>query len=438
MKKNSYLCRLTLLGAMLLGPQPLLAQDDILDIYRLAQEHDPQIRAAEAGLQAARTASPQARALLLPNIGLSAETSDISYESSSTGSSDYNDNGYSLSLRQPVFHYEYYAQLRVADASIGAAQAQFSAEQQALILRVAQAYFNTLGARDTLGFARAEKDAIARQLEQAQKRFEVGLIAITDVHEAQAAYDLAIAQELAAENGVASATEALTEITGRHHAQLALLSEEMPMLTPEPANLEQWTTTALQQNWLLKAAEFNRDAAREQIKLRRSGHYPTLDMVANHADSSVGGGISGSRETETDSISLQFNLPIYQGGLVTQQTREAVYLHEQAREETELQRRTVLRTTRDAYRGILTDISRVKALMQAIISTRSALDATEAGFEVGTRTIVDVLASQRELYRAQRDYAQARYDYLLNTLRLKQAAGTLSPEDLQHINRWLQ
>lgn len=201
--------------------------------------------------------------------------------------------------------------------------------------------------------------------------------------------------------------------------------------------MERWTEVALKQNLQLRAAKNATNIAQEDIRRLRSGHYPTLDLVASRNHSEVGGGF-GERETDTDTIALQFNLPLYQGGLVSSQVKEAAHLYQKARDGLEQQRRTTLRQTRDAYRGVLTDISRVKALKQATVSTQSAVEATEAGFEVGTRTIVDVLITQRELFRAKRDYAQTRYDYLLNTLSLKQAAGTLSPEDLTDINQWIQ
>jgi outer membrane protein len=424
--------------AALLASQAPLAQDNIVDIHQLALENDPSIKAAEAAYNAVLTSKPQARSLLLPNVSFSANTSDNSTDSSTSGRSDYNSNGYSLNLTQPLFRYDYWIQHQQADSSIGQAQAEYLAAQQELIVRVAEAYFNLLAAEDGVAFAAAEKSAISRQLEQAQKRFEVGLIAITDVHEAQAAYDLSLASELEAENRVLSAREALNEITGQFHEEIAALDEGMPMAPPDPASLEQWSQFALEQNLQLQATQHAMKNAQQNIQLNRAGHLPTLDLVATHNDSDVGGGFGGSRETETDTIALQFNLSLFEGGRVQYKTREATHLYQQAKETTEQQRRATLRQVRDAYRGVLTGISRVKALKQATVSTQSALDATEAGFEVGTRTIVDVLSSQRELYRARRDYAQARYDYALNSLRLKQAAGMLAPENLQQINQWLQ
>jgi outer membrane protein len=429
---------ITFAGFITLAGIPTITNAENLDdIYLLAVKNDPQFLAAYATYQAELTSRPQARALLLPSANFSAEESDNSHDSTITGKDDFRSSRYTLSISQPVFHYDYFVQFGQANESVKKATAEYSAAQQELILRVAQGYFDVLAATDTLEFAQSEKTAISRQLEQARKRFEVGLIAITDVHEARAAFDLAHAQEIAAENQVSSSREALGEITGQYHEQLLPLGEKLPLLTPEPANLESWTAVALKQNLQLRAAEYASNIAQGEIKRLRSGHFPTLDLVASRNHSDVGGGF-GARVTDTDTVTLQFNLPLFQGGLVSYQVKEAVHLYKKTKENQEQQRRGTLRQTRDAYRGVLTDISRVKALKQATISTQSAVEATEAGFEVGTRTIVDVLVSQRELFRARRDYAQTRYDYIINTLRLKQAAGTLKPEDLEDINQWVQ
>jgi outer membrane protein len=411
--------------------------ENLMDIYKQAQVSDPTLQSAKSAYQAAQTGKPQARSFLLPNASFSANTSDNSQDSSITGKTDYNSNGYQLSVTQPVFRYNYFLQYKQAGAAVSRAEAEYSSAEQALILRAAERYFAVLAAKDNLEFARAEKTAIARQLEQAKKRFDVGLIAITDVHEAKAAYDLSVAQVIAAENQLATSYEALSEITGTPHKELAILGDKMPLITPDPANLDKWTDVALKQNLQLRAFRFATEVAQQNIRIQRSGHLPTLDIVASRSHSS-GGGNTITGESDTNSIALQLNVPLFTGGLTTEKTREAIYLYDQARSDLEKQRRSTVRQIRDAYRGVLSGISRVKALLQATVSNRSALETTQAGFEVGTRTIVDVLVAQRELFRAQRDYAQARYDYLLNTLRLKQAAGNLVVGDLQKINQWLR
>ncbi len=435
--------RITTLIILLSGllPGALAQAADLQQVYRLALRNDPKLHAAQASLRAARTQSPQARALFLPSITATANTTWNEQTSiSSLGRSDnqYNSNGYTLTLTQPVFRYQYFVQYRQARLTIRKALADYSAAEQDLILRVAERYFAVLAAEDNLRFTQADKKATKRQLEQARKRFEVGLIAITDVHEARAAYDKTTAAEIAARNQLDSAREALQEVTGRYISRLAPLGKGMPLLSPQPASLRQWAATAEKQNLLLRSALLNADIARQNIRLQRAGHLPTLDIVAGRNKSIVGGGYFGARDITTDSISLQFSINLYQGGLVTAKTREAAHLYRQARDLADAQRRATLRQARDAYRGVVSGISRIKALKQAIVSSESAYKATRAGFDVGTRNIVDVLNAQRELFRARNNYAQARYDYILNLLRLKQAAGTLSPRDLMAVNRWLQ
>jgi len=419
--------------------------EDLLEIYQLAEKNDPQFKAAQAAHMAALEAKPQSRALLLPDLSLSAravrDREDIQSSSSTifTTETTYSTTkGYSLSLTQPLFNAEYFIQLRQADAAIGQADAELAAARQDLIIRVSERYFDELAALDNLEFARSEKSAVERQLEQTKQRFDVGLIAITDVHEAQAAYDLAVAQEIDAENQVSSSREALSELTGQKHETLGNLTDKMQLIPPDPANIDNWSDTALDQNFALIAAEFVVKAAQDEIKLQRSGHLPTLDITASHGFTDISGGSFGARETEDSTIGIQLNVPLYTGGLTNSRVREAVQQLEQARENLEQQRRATLRQSRDAYLSTSAAINRVKAFQQAVVSAQSALDATEAGLEVGTRTTVDVLNSRRNLFGAQQNHARSRYDYILNTLRLKQAAGILSKVDLEQINNWIK
>ena len=414
---------------------------NLLDVYRLAQENDAQLKGAEAARLAVLESKPQSEALLLPNISASANTTanrlDISQPGSAAGVTHFNSNGYSLTLTQPVYHRDTYVQLRQADARIAQAEATYNAAEQALMTRVATAYFDVLAAEDNLTFALAEKKAIGQQLEQSQQRFDVGLVAITDVQETQARFDSAVAQEIDAERQLASAHEAVREITAQPYADLTPLQADIPLITPEPQDIQQWADTALQQNLLLSAAQSGAEIALEEIERQRAGHYPSVDIVGNRVFAESGGGRFGGSETLGDTLTLQLNVPLYQGGLVTSRTREAHARHSQALASLEQQQRSVLRQTRDAYLSVTANISRLQALRQAVTSNHTALESTKAGLEVGTRTEVDVLDAQRELYRTERDHARARYDYILQTLRLKQAAGTLSPADLTHINSWL-
>jgi outer membrane protein len=412
------------------------ASDDLITVYQQVLDSDPELKAAVAGHRANLTLKDQARSLLLPNADFSADTTENSQDSSISGESDFNDNGYRLSITQPIFRYDSWVQQTQADLRIQQSETDLSATQQEVMLKAAQRYFDLLSAQADLEFAQSEKTAIAKQLEQAQKRFEVGLIAITDVHEAQAAYDLATASEITARNLLANAAEALTEITGSTHTRLAKLGPELPLHRPDPDSMEEWTDIALRQNLQLRALTLATKIVREDIRLQRAGHYPTLDIVAAHNNADRGGDFG--RETTTDSIALQLNVPLYKGGRTTAQVEESVHLYSQAQENLEGGRRSVLRKTRDAYRGVINGIGQVQALKQARVSNKSALETTQAGFEVGTRTIVDVLLAQRGLFGSIRDYDQARHEYILNLLRLKLATGTLSPKDLSYFNQWLQ
>ncbi|MDP1707771.1 MAG: TolC family outer membrane protein [Gammaproteobacteria bacterium] len=415
--------------------------ENLLDVYRLAQENDAQLKGAEAARLAVLESKPQSEALLLPTISANANTTanrlDISQPASAAGVTHFNSNGYSLTLTQPVYHRDTYVQLRQADARIAQAEAIYNAAEQELMTRVATAYFDVLAAQDNLVFALAEKKAIGQQLEQSQQRFDVGLVAITDVQETQARYDSAVAQEIDAERRLASAHEAIREITAQPHGGLIPLQAEIPLVTPEPQDIQQWADTALRQNLLISAAQSGAEIALEEIERQRAGHYPSVDIVGNRIFAESGGGRFGGSETLGDTLTLQLNVPLYQGGLINSRTREAHARHSQALAILEQQQRSVLRQTRDAYLSVTANISRVQALRQAVTSNHTALESTRVGLEVGTRTEVDVLDAQRELFRTERDHARARYDYILQTLRLKQAAGTLSPADLAHINTWL-
>ncbi len=428
--------------AMLLGSAPASAEN-LMDIYRLAQKNDPQLRAAEAANQAAQATRGQSRAAFLPQIDLTANYTQTNQDITETtnpslavGKSDDTTQSYTLSLKQSLYHHEYYAQSRQTDAAIATADAQFEAAKQGTVLRVAQTYFNLLAAQDNLTTAEATKRAISQQLRQTQQRFEVGLSAITDVHEAQAGYDSAVAAELAAQNQLDIAKENLREIVGQEPMVLAVLKDEVPLVSPEPANIDEWVTTAQKQNLSLLAAEASARVAYEELNRRSAGHYPSLDLVASqtHSDS------NSDYDTVLDNtkIGLQLNVPLFSGGLTTSQTREARALYNQANEVLEQQRRATTREARSAYLGVVTGISQVKARKQALSSAQTALEATQAGFEVGTRTAVDVLNAQQVRFQAQSEYYKSRYDYILASLQLKQAAGNLSDTDLAKINEWLQ
>ena len=415
---------------------------NLLEAFRLAEKNDPTYLQATAEYRATLEQRPQAFSQLLPSISLSADTSsndqDISNNSNFGGSGEigFNSHGYSLSLSQPIFRYDRYLTLQQSDTVILQAETQLSEAQQALIIRIAERYFDVLSSIDNLEFAQAEVKSLSRQLEQANQRFEVGLSAITDVTEAQAGYDLAAAREIQATNEIDNAREAMRELTGQYITNVAILANEIPLVKPDPATIEKWTETALSQNLSILAAGHAAETARKEIKIQKAGHYPTLDLVASKNYDSTGGRFGGTR-THGESIGIELNLPIYSGGLTSSQIREAHENYNVAMHTLEQARRSAQRLTRQAYLGVISGISQVMALKQAVVSSETALEATEAGFEVGTRTAVDVVASQRATSEARRNYSQAKYDYILDSLRLKQAAGTLSPEDIEQINQWL-
>ncbi len=426
-----------ILFIFLVAPASAVPADDLVEIFSLAAKKDPELRAAREDYQAIKETAPQARASLLPNLSLSASTSE-NKQTNNGIRSDFSADNISLVLTQPVFNYKFLMTLKQARTTVRKAGIDLSAAYQALILRVAERYFAVLSAQDNLTFLRAEQRSFSRKLEEAQKRFKVGLIAITGVHEARSARDLSAAQVIEAENILANAVEKLREITGRTHSRLAGLKEKIPLASPAPRDITQWTKTALRQNLQLQSARQNVEIAKLDIRIKNSGHLPTLDLVASKSKNNTTGGFFGARESDTGTIELRLNVPIFSGGLTRSQTRQARHKYQQALELHEKQQRATLSQTRNAYRGIIAGISRVRALKQAIVSARSALRATQAGFDVGTRTIVDVLNSQRELFKAKSNYSRARHDYILNLLRLKQAAGTLSIDDLKTVNSWLR
>ncbi len=414
--------------------------EDLVQVYEMAVQNDAQIKAARATRDSVFESRPQAIAQLLPALSMSGSSSSVDvdtvHSSSGTGSSAYNKSSLSLNLSMPIYRRELWVQLDQADDQIAQAEATYAAAEQDLIVRTAQAYFDILSAQDGLKFAKAETDAIARQLEQAKQRFDVGLIAITAVHEAQAAYDQSRADLIQAENDLDNAWEVLYEITNQQIKSLAPLDQNLVLTRPMPASLEKWGSKALQQNLSIKAAEKAASLARNNVKVQQSGHLPSLDLVGSSSRDRTS--LSSGSDTNTSSIGVQLTVPLYAGGGVNSRTRQARFELEASQENLDKERRSVTRQVRDAYRGVLASISSVKALQASTVSARSALEATEAGYEVGTRTIVDVLNSQRDLYRSLRNYANVRYNYIMSGLKLKQAAGIVSADDLNRIRPWLK
>lgn len=419
--------------------------EDLIEIYKLAAQNDTEFRSARALLQQQIEAQPRARARILPTLTLGADYNLVRSESTTEGTSgsvttkdDYPSRSVNVYLTQPLYRADVFAQLDQAEAQVAQAEATFRAAEQALALRVAERYFEVLAAQDNLTVVKTEHESIGKQLEQTKQRFNVGLIAVTDVHEAQARFDLATAQLIVAENGLANSWEKLRELTGQPIKSLAPLAGDAPLNPPSPADVEQWVQTALKQNPSVQSAKFAVDAAEEQVRLQRGLGYPTLDLVGAYSNSDTSeSDLSGVERTAT-TVGVELNWTIYNGGATSSATRSAASQLTQTRESFEQLRRNTTLQTREAYLGILANIGRTNALKQAVVSNKSALAATEAGYEVGTRTTVDVLNARTNLFLAQRDFTQSRYNYILATLRLNVAAGSLDSEDLQQVNGWLK
>ncbi len=422
-----------------------LQAQNLLETYDLAIKNDPFLRQSLANKMAVAENKDQSIAQLLPTISAGATTGqtwshqESFFNETFPGQSNRNDfweSHFSINLVQPVFHWDMWVQLSQSEKQIAQANASYLAEQQNLILKTTEAYFSVLSAQDDLTFARSENKTIARQLEQAQQRFNVGLIAITDVYEAQAGFDQSRSDIIAAANSVENAKEALMVIIGPYSAELSILGETLPLPKPDPSNINEWNRQALNQNLNILVAQNESEIIKDNINLQRSGHYPQLDIVGQFALNDTAGNLLARGNTE--SIGLQLNIPLFEGGAVNSRTRQAEYQYTEAKENLIATKRAVTKEVKDSYRGVLTAISQVAALKSAVHSGKSALEATEAGFDVGTRTMVDVLSTTRNYTDAQIRYAKSRYAYLINSIRLKNAASTLSIADLEAINRYLK
>lgn len=433
-------CSIGLLAAV--ASSPSRADTDIMDVYAQARVADPQLQAAEYRLRADRELKRQAFASFLPNVsgqyGITRGPSSRVSQNPEFPDTNVNIDrtSWSVTLTQPLFDKSIWDQRQQANHQVSQSEAEYSDTEQQFVLRVAQGYFDVLSARDNVRFTEAETRALERQLDQAEQRFQVGLSAITDVHEARARYDDARARLIVAQNDLDDAREQLQTLTGKAPGKLVPLKEELPLKKPDPSDPEAWVKSAVQQNPALEARRQAAEVADEQIDIARSGHYPTLGLQAQHNDDNDKTGLFAA-QTESDTYTVQLSVPLFSGFAVSSQVDQAGYNYSAALQDVEQEQRSVVRETRDQYRAVLAGLSEVEARSQAVVSAQSALDATEAGFEVGTRTIVDVLISQQQLFQAQRDLAQARYNYLLSTLRLKQAAGVLSAQDLKQINTLL-
>jgi outer membrane protein len=433
---------------------------DLIGVYEDAVHSDPVILQADANRMAAREAKPQALANLLPQLnGSAGVTGD--HNAGTQPLNTLNANGtvaliaapatvntttrtWSVNLRQNVFSWANWMTLKEAGREVAQAEANYQAAEQNLILRVSQAYFAVLAAYDTLQADQSALEAIARQLDQANKRFEVGLIAITDVEDAKAARDTAAATVIAQKRVLATAEDQLQEITGQKYDRLAKPGTDMPLNSPEPADEDRWVTVSLDQNLSLISSRLAADIARDNVRIAIAGHLPTLDILAGRSYQSQGvdetfAGYPFNYDTYFNDrqITLQLTVPLFSGGATQSKVRQTQYQWIAAKEAVVQSSRATERQARDAYLGVISGIARVGALRQAVESNHTSLKATEAGYEVGTRTSVDVLNARRNLVQAETDYSTSRYDYIVSVLQLRLAAGNLDRAQLAEINNWL-
>ena len=420
---------------------------DLLETFHAAQANDAQFAAARATQQAGQEKLPQGRALLMPSINLTANSTfndqttqyrGVFLIPGAAGNHRYNSNGYGVTLVQPLFRQQNWIAYSEAELQVAQSEAQFKIAEQDLLLRVAQAYFDVLIAQDSVQLAEAQKTAIKEQLAQAKRNFEVGSATITDTHEAQARFDLTSAEEIAAQNNLEVKRRALQQLINALPQNLKPLGKQFKLEMPQPTDMEQWVNDAQLNSPQLSLAQAGAQLAEKEVAKNRGGHYPTVDLVANYSQNNASGGSFGLGSDSTNkSVGVQLNLPIFQGGAINSKWREAEANRERASQELENARRSVALQTRQAYLGVVSGIAQVKALQQALTSSSSLLDASKLGQEVGVRTNLDVLNAQQQLYSTRRDLYQAEYNYLLSQLRLKAAVGTLGEADLSKVNQAL-
>jgi outer membrane protein len=425
---------------------------DLVGVHDLALKSDPRLRAADFRREATGENKAIARANLLPQLGATGSwtwgNSKTKIPGQDIPDSDVDNRNYGIDLRQSLYRQANYESLDIARGQITQASAIYSIAYQDFLLRVSEGYFVVLTFTDGVIFAEAEEKAFKRQFEQAEQRFEVGLTAVTDVHEARATYDNARARAIVARNNLADAKEALRELTGEYFEEYDALQDVLPLVEPDPINVDNWVDISLQTNPSVLASKAGVEVADANMRLARSGHYPTLDLFASYdqfknneytfRDPINDVQFNSSLKVDDFRVGLILDIPIYQGGRVTAQTRQARYLLDATGQDLDDVQRGVIRRTQDAYRAIIAGIQEVQAFRQASISAESALEATQAGFEVGTRTIVDVLIAEQRKYQAQRDNSVARHAYIINHLRLKSVAGLLNGEDLKVVNQLLE
>ncbi len=432
---------LALLGlavaAALAGP---VRASDLLEVYNKAKGYDAQIAAAQAALDAGKEKGPQGLATLLPNVAGSANTFWNRARVQQTNDLfTFNSNGWTVQLTQPLFRWQNWEAYKQGELQVVQAEATYGAAEQDLVVRVAQAYFDVLQANDNLEFVKANKAAISEQLSQAKRNFEVGTATITDTNEAQARFDLAAAQQIAAVNDLEVKQRALQLLIGDDPVSLTPLRPTLQIDSPQPNNMDEWVARAQDQNFQVRAQQAAVEIAKREIERQRAGHYPTVDLVGNVSDNTNQNlAILAPRRTlEQTQIGLQINLPIFSGGAVLSRTREAAALYEKSRSDLDNVRRSAVLDARRSFLNVSNGLAQVKALEQALVSSETSLQSNRVGYEVGVRINLDVLNAVQQVFSTKRDLAKSRYDTIISGFRLKQAAGNLSEEDVQRANALL-
>ncbi|MEF8701118.1 MAG: TolC family outer membrane protein [Candidatus Accumulibacter sp. UW26] len=431
--------------AALLSAAPVFGAD-LLQVYRDALSYDAQYAAARATAEAGRERQPQALAGLLPTIGASGNTfwNDTRYQSQlgaarQTYDNRYNSNTYGINLTQPLFRWQNFVQYDQSKLLVMQTEANFAQAGQDLILRVAQAYFDVLLAIENLRAVQANRTAIAQQLEQAKKNFEVGTATITDTYESQSRFDLATAQEIAADNELEVRRYALRVLIGRDPGELNRLQPKAIMAPPQPASMEPWVDAAERDSFVVQAQQAAAEAAAKAVEINRAGHYPTLDVVANYGQNNGPGQLgAGSIDTTTQQIGLQVNIPIFQGGAVNSRVREAAARRDAEFASLDNVKRNSALTARQSYLGVVNGLAEMRALEAALVSSLSSLESNRLGYEVGVRINIDVLNAENQVYVTRRDLARARFTTLLSQLRLQAAVGALGESDIERINALLE
>ena len=426
--------RAILILTILTGLNVSVNAETLSDIYKIAVKNDPVILAAKANYNADKETLKQGRAVLLPQLSGSANK----LEPQDPTSTNPDKTTYSASLSQSLFNVPAWFQFKSAKNMDQVAEATFAANQQDLIIRVSETYFNVLRAYENKQTREAELSAISRQLEQTQERFEVGLLPITDVYEIQAIFDEATANNLEASGALDIAFEKLQSLTGQSHDELSGLKDSFIATSPDPIDVESWVEFSLANNFTLKASQLAHQAANATATAAKAQHLPKITISTDYRkiDQQPVDNFYGEMSEQT-SVNLNLTMPIFSGGLTSSQARQSSFKAKAAKHNFIAAKRNTIQAARSTHQQVMTNIARVKARTQATKSAESALKATQAGYEVGTRNIVDVLLAQRTVFQAKRNFAGARYDYILSMLRLKQVAGQLSPEDVFEINNWL-